>query len=106
MPHLTYRIRKFATANDCNGKVVIDHDELDRFLDEIDREHFSDITRAVTYASSNSPNQCRYIWSLADNGWADHTCSSCGYTENTDIHVYLDWNYCPHCGAWIVKGDE
>lgn len=38
-------------------------------------------------------------WSLADNGWADHTCSVCGYTKNTDIHVRLDWKYCPYCGS-------
>ena len=39
-----------------------------------------------------------WIWSLADNGWANHTCSACGYTKNTDIHVRLDWKYCPNCG--------
>ena len=44
---------------------------------------------------------CTFDWSLADNGWADHTCSECGYTENLDIHVYLDWNYCPNCGRKI-----
>ena len=38
-------------------------------------------------------------WSLADNGWADHTCSVCGYTKNTDIHVTLSWKYCPNCGS-------
>lgn len=38
-------------------------------------------------------------WDLADNGWADHTCSVCGYTKNTDIHVRLDWKYCPYCGS-------
>ena len=45
---------------------------------------------------------CRFEWSLADNGWADHTCSECGYRENTDIHVSLGWNYCPNCGAKVV----
>lgn len=46
--------------------------------------------------------ECRYEWSLADNGWADHTCSACGYVENTDIHVGLGWNFCPNCGAKVV----
>ena len=41
----------------------------------------------------------KWIWKLANNGWADHVCSECGFTENTDIHVYLDWNFCPMCGA-------
>ena len=41
----------------------------------------------------------KWLWELADNGWADHICSVCGYTENTDIHVGLGWRYCPNCGA-------
>lgn len=40
-----------------------------------------------------------WLWQLADNGWADHICSVCGYTKNTDIHVSLNWSYCPHCGS-------
>ena len=38
-------------------------------------------------------------WQLADNGWADHICSECGFKHNTDIHVTLNWQYCPNCGA-------
>ena len=41
----------------------------------------------------------RWRWELADNGWADHICSECGYTKNTDVHVSLNWRYCPMCGA-------
>lgn len=48
---------------------------------------------------------CEFEWSLADNGWADHTCSRCGYTENTDIHVSLGYNYCPNCGRKVVDND-
>ena len=48
----------------------------------------------------------RWKWDLADNGWADWTCSECGYTKNTDIHVTLDWNYCPNCGSYNGGGDE
>lgn len=40
-----------------------------------------------------------WLWELADNGWANHICSECGYTKNTDIHVVMDYEYCPHCGA-------
>ena len=40
-----------------------------------------------------------WLWELADNGWADHICSKCGYTINTDIHVIVDYDYCPNCGA-------
>lgn len=41
----------------------------------------------------------RWLWELADNGWADHICSKCGYTINTDVHVIVDYNYCANCGA-------
>ena len=40
-----------------------------------------------------------WLWELADNGWADHICSKCGYTINTDIHVIVDYDYCPNSGA-------
>ena len=42
-------------------------------------------------------------WELADNGWADTTCSNCGHVWNMDVHVSLDYDYCPYCGA---KMDE
>lgn len=49
--------------------------------------------------SIDSIEHGQWIFELADNGWADHICSECGYTENMDIHVHLDWRYCPMCGA-------
>ncbi len=52
-----------------------------------------------------SSETCRFEWSLARNGWADHTCSECGYRENTDIHVSLGWHFCPNCGRRIVEVD-
>ena len=47
-----------------------------------------------------------WTWQLADNGWVDHICSVCGYTENTDIHVSLGWKYCPNCGAKMEGADD
>lgn len=46
----------------------------------------------------------RWLWELADNGWADHICSKCGYTINTDVHVIVDYNYCANCGAIMDGG--
>lgn len=43
-------------------------------------------------------------YSFADNGWADHTCSECGYVENADVHVGF-WDYCPVCG-YDHKGND
>lgn len=36
---------------------------------------------------------------IDDQGWLSHKCTNCGYTKRTDVHVSLDWKYCPMCGA-------
>lgn len=88
-----------------------------RCVDDIDEEIYAipsadteiEIIKAEAYAKGIDSERkrisdwCRprgeWIWQLADNGWADHICSVCGYTKNTDIHVSLNWSYCPHCGS-------
>lgn len=30
-------------------------------------------------------------------GWPANTCSNCGYTEHHDVHVSVDWDFCPKC---------
>ena len=42
-----------------------------------------------------------WLWEFADNGWADHICSECRFTINTDVHVSLgsEYDHCPRCGA-------
>ena len=32
-------------------------------------------------------------------GILKHTCQICRFVKRTDIHVALDWNYCPNCGT-------
>ena len=41
----------------------------------------------------------RWIVEFDDRGWKKHSCSGCGYFRRTDIHVSLNWHYCPNCGA-------
>lgn len=48
-------------------------------------------------------DECRYVWSLASNGWVDWTCDKCGNVVNLDIHVEFDYNYCPKCGREVSK---
>lgn len=80
---------------------IIDADALTTWIKESQR--MTSKVKAIlcyieTMPSQNRP-QGEWIWQLANNGWVDHICSVCGYTENTDIHVSLGWKYCPNCGA-------
>lgn len=68
----------------------------------------SDMVKEVknnTNESINPVKRGHWIWKFADNGWADWTCSECGWTWNDDIHVQLDFRYCPMCGSYN-KGNE
>lgn len=60
------------------------------------------LTPEQAIAATLGRGECTFKWSLADNGWADYTCSECGFTENTDIHVSLGWKFCPNCGRTVV----
>lgn len=40
-------------------------------------------------------------WKLAENGWADTYCKSCGWTKNHDVHVNVDYKFCPGCGGSV-----
>lgn len=44
-------------------------------------------------------------WILTIEDWNKWTCSKCGFYHRTDIHVTLGWNFCPHCGAEMERGD-
>jgi hypothetical protein len=61
-----------------------------------------DVWRLTKILPSVTPPQRKtghWKWKLASNGWANHICSECGFKKNTDIHVKLNWQYCPNCGA-------
>lgn len=49
---------------------------------------------------SSTPD--KWIVSFADNGWNDWKCPKCGYIENIDVHVDLNWNFCPNCGTHLT----
>ena len=49
----------------------------------------------------------RWIVEFADNGWLDWICPHCKRTVwNDDIHVGLDWIYCPYCGEKVIEDDS
>ena len=47
----------------------------------------------------NPQEQKTGYWILTIEDWNKWTCSECGFSERTDIHVTLGYNYCPKCGA-------
>lgn len=65
---------------------------------EAEARRVGDGSWAIVYDESRKGE---WLWELADNGWADHICSECRFTVNTDIHVRLgpEYNRCPRCGA-------
>ena len=63
---------------------------------EAEARRVGDGSWAIIYDESRDGE---WLWELADNGWADHICSECRYTINTDIHVGIDLPRCPRCGA-------
>ena len=45
-------------------------------------------------------------WLLKIEDWNRWTCSECGFSTRTDIHVTLGYDYCPKCGAPMEVKDE
>lgn len=41
-------------------------------------------------------------WILTIEDWNRWTCSECGFSKRTDIHVSLGYDYCPSCGAHMM----
>ena len=48
-----------------------------------------------------------WIGMYADNGWLDWICPKCNTKVlNEDVHVHLDWTYCPYCGEKNIETIE
>ena len=47
----------------------------------------------------NSTKEAELITKFSSNGWVDWICTSCNkIIYNDNVHVTLDWGYCPYCG--------
>lgn len=90
------------TPSMVGSKYDFDHNVLTAL---VDREHeITDLINNNVQTSDVAPVvHAHWKWKLADNGWADTTCSNCGHVWNMDVHVSLDYDYCPYCGS---KMDE
>ena len=62
------------------------------------------IRKAYDKIQSAEPKTGHWILSIED--WNKWTCSECGYSERTDIHVSLGYDYCPKCGARMFEPQE
>lgn len=58
----------------------------------------------VVNAPTIEPKQGEWKRRIVDNGYnADWVCSECGYRVKTD---FVDYNFCPYCGADMRKESE
>lgn len=65
-----------------------------------------EIQRTLEDLPSVTPKQRTGHWILTIEDWNKWTCSECGFSERTDIHVTLGYNYCPKCGAKMEAHDD
>ena len=65
----------------------------------LEHEHFLRLIALAPDADVEPVVHARWIVEFDDRGWKKHSCSGCGYFRRTDIHVSLNWYYCPNCGA-------
>lgn len=48
----------------------------------------------------------RWIWELEDWNRNKWTCSECGFSKRTNIHVKLGYKFCPNCGAKMAESED
>ena len=60
--------------------------------------------REIDEAPTIEPKRGEWKRRIVDNGFnADWVCSECGYRVKTD---FVDYNFCPYCGADMRKESE
>ena len=58
----------------------------------------------INKAPTIEPKRGEWKRRIVDNGFnADWVCSECGYRVKTD---FVDYNFCPNCGARMVEPQE
>ena len=93
------------------------HIDADALIEEIDNTKTSSIGEAITLSyvrdfiigapTADVRENVRGKWlrKFESHRWVNNTCSNCGWAKIVDIHVSLDYNYCPYCGA-DMRGEE
>ena len=62
-----------------------------------------EIRLGVKALPSVTPKEKTGHWIYKLEDWNKWTCSECGFTKRTDVHIRLGYNYCPNCGARVVS---
>lgn len=105
--------RTLCTDEKAVRSYLMSQEWVDSYEDSLEKECFStdELIKNTRMRMIKSPdNKNRHVdengkihamwrYAFATNGWADNWCSNCGYTENHDVHVYLNYDVCPKCGA-------
>lgn len=84
-------------------------DEVNFYEEDTEYDIASSLSRAINVVEKTQEADVapvvRAKWKidLDDQGWLSHKCTNCGYTKRTDVHVSLDWKYCPNCGAKMER---
>lgn len=60
--------------------------------------------KAMAIKALEEPKTGHWIYELED--WNKWTCSECGWSMRTDVHVKLGYKYCPNCGARMEGENE
>lgn len=106
--------------DDCNEKSIIDvlKDIVERHIKEwknyeIAKIILSEKTETNTVDNILSLNdiakkvdeesiKAHWHAEFANNGWIDWFCPHCKQlVANMDVHINLDWKYCPYCGKKV-----
>lgn len=77
---------------------LIDYRRCDEEDYRIKKYNFCPLCRDPKGDAIPKDGEAHETWALADNGWVDCGCSSCGHTENIDFPGHLGYNNCPVCG--------
>lgn len=93
------------------GSAMIDIDidiAIQMAIKAIEQESCDDtvsrhVLNAIKALPSVTPKEKTGKWILTIEDWNKWTCSKCGFTKRTDIHVALAYNYCPNCGIKMVE---
>ena len=84
---------------------MISREEFERRIkpydtdDPMDKALYNFAHNKMTDCPSVEPERKVGKWLLTIEDWNKWTCSECGFSKRTDIHVTLGYDYCPMCGS-------